>query len=118
MKYESPLVKLQNWYASHCDGDWEHTWGVKIDTLDNPGWSIIIDLQDTNMEKVPFPGLIIESPSDWIFCELNQGRFSGRCGPRMLETMIDVFLMWTQQGQADGVAPIVVNPVAETPGPR
>ena len=31
------ISKLQDWYFSKCDEDWEHEFGVKIDTLDNPG---------------------------------------------------------------------------------
>lgn len=30
---------LQKWYKSQCDGDWEHEYGIKIETVDNPGWS-------------------------------------------------------------------------------
>ncbi|MHC3815880.1 Imm53 family immunity protein [Streptomyces sp. DT9] len=47
-----PLLDwLQNWYAQQCDGDWEHEWGVKIATLDNPGWTIEIDLKETDLEE-------------------------------------------------------------------
>jgi hypothetical protein len=28
---------LQDWHAGQCDGDWEHSYGVDIGTLDNPG---------------------------------------------------------------------------------
>ena len=38
------LQLLQEWYVAQCDGDWEHSYGVKIDTLDNPGWSLKVDL--------------------------------------------------------------------------
>lgn len=38
---------LQNWYASQCDGEWEEQYGVKIDTLDNPGWNVRIGLDET-----------------------------------------------------------------------
>jgi hypothetical protein len=31
------LKRLQDWYVSQCDGGWEHTYGISIDTLDNPG---------------------------------------------------------------------------------
>ncbi len=31
------LTWVQRWYLDQCDGEWEHEWGVKIDTLDNPG---------------------------------------------------------------------------------
>lgn len=35
---------LQNWYSSNCDGDWEHDYGITIETIDNPGWNIKIDV--------------------------------------------------------------------------
>ncbi|GHB54781.1 hypothetical protein GCM10010331_48120 [Streptomyces xanthochromogenes] len=35
---ENVLDRLQSWYSAQCNGDWEHEWGIKIDTLDNPGW--------------------------------------------------------------------------------
>ncbi|MFD5200063.1 Imm53 family immunity protein [Streptomyces sp. NPDC058375] len=28
---------LQGWYSAQCNEDWEHEWGGKIETLDNPG---------------------------------------------------------------------------------
>ena len=27
-----PLKRLQDWYISQCDGDWEHTYGISIAT--------------------------------------------------------------------------------------
>ncbi|OAX48412.1 hypothetical protein gpAD87_09590 [Paenibacillus sp. AD87] len=45
------LKWLQNWYLENCNGDWEHSYGVKIDTVDNPGWSVEIDLTDTYFRR-------------------------------------------------------------------
>ena len=42
----SLLNRIQDWYKINCDGDWEHSYGYKIETLDNHGWSVIIDLKD------------------------------------------------------------------------
>jgi hypothetical protein len=97
MNNETTLCRLQKWYAAHCDGDWEHSWGVKIDTLDNPGWSIFIDLHDTELEKVSFMGLKVDHPTGWMFCEVKGGQFLGRCGPEKLESMIEVFLKWAEE---------------------
>jgi hypothetical protein len=36
---EQLLEQIQNWYAGQCDGRWEHSFGIKIETLDNPGWT-------------------------------------------------------------------------------
>ena len=35
---DNNLIWLLSWYHSQCDGDWEHGNGVKIGTIDNPGW--------------------------------------------------------------------------------
>ena len=41
------LEWLEQWYEKTCDGDWEHIYGISIDTLDNPGWRVRIDLRET-----------------------------------------------------------------------
>lgn len=41
---------LIDWYRSECNGDWEHAYGIQIDTIDNPGWSLKIDLLETSLE--------------------------------------------------------------------
>ncbi|WP_312236591.1 Imm53 family immunity protein [Stenotrophomonas sp.] len=37
-----------------CNKDWEHTFGITIEALDNPGWHIRIDLIETELEHRPF----------------------------------------------------------------
>jgi hypothetical protein len=49
--------EIQNWYTSQCDGDWEHGSGIKIDTLDNPGWTVKINLEDTDIENKPLKNI-------------------------------------------------------------
>jgi hypothetical protein len=53
---EKGLRFLENWYRQQCKGDWEQQWGVKIGTLDNPGWTIAISLKETRAE-----GRIVQS---------------------------------------------------------
>jgi Immunity protein 53 len=48
------LQRLQDWYSAQCDGDWEHQQGVRIESLDNPGWALDIDLADTALADKPF----------------------------------------------------------------
>lgn len=48
------LFWLLNWYHSHCDGDWEHCWGIKMSTIDNPGWSSKFYLNETELEDQSF----------------------------------------------------------------
>jgi hypothetical protein len=94
------LQELQQWYRSHCDGDWEHGYGVKIGTLDNPGWSVTIDLTDTDLADRPFTDVQrLEHESDWIHCRVTGGKFEGRGGPFMLEEILRVFLLWATARQ-------------------
>lgn len=93
----SNLEKLQNWYLTQCNEDWEHQYGVKVDSLDNPGWKLEIDIEGTDLEKVPFDEVKVnyDSEADWIICQVKDGKFIGASGPLLLENMIAVFLEWT-----------------------
>ena len=100
---------LQRWYASCCDGKWEHAYGVKIDTLDNPGWSLEIDLEETDLEGVPFAeireGTFVETFPDpdlssWQHCKVENSKFIAFGGADDLEAIVLTFVEW-----AEGVAP-------------
>jgi len=93
-----PVRRLQEWYSAQCNGDWEHSYGVSIGTLDNPGWSLEVDLAETALADKPFAPLKrnYEHESDWLTCSLRDGKFMGWCGPYKLEEMIEVFLSWAE----------------------
>jgi hypothetical protein len=86
----STLQRLCAWYRSQCDGEWEHDWGVKIGTLDNPGWCVEINLQGTRLEHVPFD----EDETEWIICRRQGQTFQISCGPERLDAALQVFLDW------------------------
>ena len=89
------LHELQRWYQSQCNGDWEHSYGVKIDTLDNPGWSVTIELCKTDLKERPFTKIRqVEHETEWIHCEVRNQKFEGRGGPLMLEEILKNFLTW------------------------
>lgn len=99
----SVITELQRWYHSQSNGDWEHCYGVKIDTLDNPGWQLSIDLEETDMEDVPFTevqhnemGHRYEDNLDWFVCRKIGSKFVGYSGPEQLEAMLTVFLTWVR----------------------
>ena len=95
---EDILDALQQWYVDQCDGDWEHEFGIKLATLDNPGWSLSIDLIGTSVENRTFKEISdLASESDWIHCKVEGQRFEGRCGPANLKRLIAVFLDWDTQ---------------------
>lgn len=89
------LTHLQEWYESQCNDDWEHQFGVEIDTLDNPGWNVTIDLDDTNLAGKPFKEIKdIEPERDWIHCWVDGAKFRGIGGPRKLEEILRIFVDW------------------------
>ena len=94
----SELQRLQKWYVSQCDGDWEHTYGVTIETFDNPGWSLRIELADTDLETVAsLPEISIErSDADWVHCKVERFVFHGNGGVENLNELLGIFLDWAE----------------------
>ena len=96
----TPLGRLMAWYKSNCNGDWEHSYGVSVSTLDNPGWSLRISLADTVLEGEPFDSIEENrSDGDWIVCRLedSEGKsFAAYGGPGNLEEMLLTFLCWAE----------------------
>jgi hypothetical protein len=83
-KAEPPgaLVWLQAWYAGHCDGDWEHDIGIRIGTLDNPGWTLSVNLVGTELDGIPYERTEIErGDHDWLTTRVADGSFQAACGP-------------------------------------
>lgn len=92
------LLWIQKWYKEQCDGDWEHLYGVTIETLDNPGWSVDIELSDTIFEGNEFKTLQIhKEESDWIHCAIKDNVFRGRGDSNKLEKILMVFKEWVEE---------------------
>ena len=86
------LTAIQNWYASNCNGDWEQSYGVRITTLDNPGWAVDIDLRGTPLEAIIFEPIELDrGEDDWIRCKIQDSVFYGRCGPNNLTKLLEAF---------------------------
>ena len=90
---------LEEWYKSQCEGDWQHDFGVRIHTIDNPGWRVKIDLADTELENKKFDeySFIDNGDEDWIFCCVKDGCFEGCGDPSKLEEIIRRFKEWVEQ---------------------
>ena len=92
------LQRLQAWYLLHCNGDWEHEFGVRIETLDNPGWSVEIDLAKTGLEHKAF-GDVKQNPEDevgWIHCKVEAEQFRGYSSANNLAELLGIFLEWAE----------------------
>jgi Immunity protein 53 len=91
------FTNLVQWYLKKCDGNWEHSHGFEISTLDNPGIRLRIDLRESENENRSFSKIAIdmESSTDWVYCEKTVDNFfEGCCHPTRIEKLIQIFLSW------------------------
>jgi hypothetical protein len=95
------LKAIQEWYRWQCDGDWEHQHGIRIETLDNPGWLVKIDLTNTDLETRQFEP--IEEQVDnagwpqgnrWMNCFVQDSVWHGAGDETSLERILLKFLDW------------------------
>lgn len=99
------MQQLMKWYESQCDGEWEHEFGIVIETLDNPGWIVKIDTTYTELDAIAFERIEIQhSDSSWIQIGMADGHafgsteegmrhFVGMGGVGNLDDIIRHFLM-------------------------
>jgi len=86
------LGDLQRWYVAQCDGDWEHRYGLTIETLDNPGWRLQVELVGTELEALAdASGSIERSSTDWLVWQVGNGRFEAGCGACNLGEAVGAF---------------------------
>jgi len=75
------LGSLEAWYQHQCNGTWEHSFEINITTLDNPGWSISIDLTETSSANKNFVTINnIVSETEWYTCKTDGQKFLGHGG--------------------------------------
>ncbi len=85
---------IEKWFRAQCDGDWEHSYGFSIETTDNPGWYVEIDLTQTAWADRVMPFLRDErSDSDWIQFEIRAEKFIGSGGVCNLDEILRHFLL-------------------------
>lgn len=89
---------LNEWYKNNCNGDWEHCYGIIIQTCDNPGWVIEIELMETDLENVSFNKIQKEiSDNEWICCTVENNVFRGSGSIDKFEEILIVFKRWTEE---------------------
>jgi hypothetical protein len=95
------LTWLSQRFADHCDGDWEHSDGVRIETLDNPGWQVSIDIRDTELSDRPDREVEMNrSETDWLHIFVREGKFEAYCGPLNLIEALSYFRTWAETPEA------------------
>ncbi|MCK9488193.1 MAG: immunity 53 family protein [Xanthomonadales bacterium] len=90
---QNSLSIIQNWYADQCSGDWEHSHGIRLDTLDNPGWILTVDFIDTKFQDLTVPLKRTDRDGqNWVQYEVTEGRFIGCGGALNLMEIFDCFV--------------------------
>lgn len=83
---------IQQWYINQCDGEWEHEYGIKVYTVDNPGWSVVIDLNHTTLEDLEMPYQLFEkSEDDWYGFSIQKNAYKASGDPTKLELLLKKF---------------------------
>lgn len=95
------LEDLQQWYAAQCNGDWEHRRGVKIESCDNPGWWVKIDVLGTALQGRTFTALAESVDPQgfpvgprWLRCHVQDGVWHGAGDATKLPIILQHFLSW------------------------
>ena len=90
------ILQLQRWYEAQCNGDWEHQYGISVESLDNPGWRVEIDLKNTSLAGASFTRVEERNRSgEWLLCRTENDKFIGDGDPTKLIVIIEKFLEWT-----------------------
>lgn len=100
------FTELAEWFARHCNGEWEHFYGVKIESCDNPGWWVQIDLHGTalegkTMERYREGDFSANDPQPpWIDCFVEDNRFEGAGDVTRLHEIVHRFLEWAHREES------------------
>lgn len=102
------LKEIQEWFQNQCDGEWEHARRITLDSCDNPGWWLKIDLQGTNLENKQFKeiktgdfSLNMPEPP-WIHLYVENGVFNGAGDAMQLKNILRYFLDWAKESGNEG----------------
>ena len=89
--------RFQQWYAAQCQKGKSEAPAISMTSLDNPGWSLNIELTGTElaggkMEPIDFDN----GDYDWLICNIyrknDEVSFSGVGDPSKLVVMLDQFV--------------------------
>jgi hypothetical protein len=93
MKNDNSILQwLEDWYSGNCNEDWEHSFGIKIDTLDNPGWIVVIDLEDTKYKGITSePKSFSNSEDDWYEYKVENKKYTAAGDKHKLRILLESF---------------------------
>ncbi len=92
------LDDLCGWYASHCDGRWEHAYGVEIRSEGINGWRLQVDLADTELEHTQLSEEVYGSNQDTVIRAADHGQYLATGGSAALRLVVKSFVDFTRLG--------------------
>jgi hypothetical protein len=113
---DDSLEWLEGWYESQCNGVWEHRQGIRLETLDNPGWLLTVDLNGTEFARdsdlaeqiicltgdPPSAANGNRGTAPWLDCRVRDGRFVGAGSQGQLRRLLETFRAWAGASAAKG----------------
>jgi len=94
---KSNLEWIQNWFSSQVNGEWEHHQGIQIESLDNPGWRVVIDLNQTSFESKKFEEIKIEEGIEWASIRVTDGIFEAFVSINKLDWALKIFRKFIEE---------------------
>jgi hypothetical protein len=101
-KVKSQIERLTDWYQAQCNGKWEHSFGVAVGTLDNPGWLVKIDLAGTELEGRQFESFErgnSQASASWVVTKVEGKQYVGAGGASDLCEILELFLRWAESAK-------------------
>jgi hypothetical protein len=103
----STMKWVESWYGRQCNGDWEHQRGLKVDTLDNPGWMLKVDLQGTDLAAFSLPDRDLGSSGTgtdgrpvaprWFHSQIRGGQYVAAGSADRLVDLFIAFRTWAMK---------------------
>jgi hypothetical protein len=100
----SILARLQLWYTHQCNGVWEHSSGVVIESCDNPGWWVKVNLLGTPLQGRAFREIAEGVNAQrfalrpiWLSCRVEGDTWHGAGDETKLERILEIFLAWAEE---------------------
>ncbi|EJP17927.1 hypothetical protein LEP1GSC080_4809 [Leptospira interrogans str. FPW2026] len=92
---------LIEWYQSQCDGDWEHEYGIAINTNGDRGWQIKIEVNFTELDGVEVAHTLNQKgEDDWYSFSLKDGKFLAEGDSKKLPIILEKFKeIWTTNAE-------------------
>ncbi len=83
---------IQNWFKENCDGKWEQGEGILINTLENPGWEVEIDISNTSIANIDLSWILNENGKhDWYGVKIENQKFNASGDAGKLEFLLNLF---------------------------